>query len=123
LTQIFGGIENGPKTLAINQPFGLYLQTPEKKIWYTDRGENDQQQGPLKHIVNNGYPQGLIYELNPKQEWLVAWEDLDATKLGADRDYNDMYVKVTMVPEPISSVLFLLGGGVLTAAARMRKKG
>ncbi len=119
LTQIFNGTENGPKSLTINQSFGLYLETPQDNVWFTDRAENNDQNGPLK--ASGGVPQALIYELKPGQQWLVAWEDLDATQTRADRDYNDMYVKVTAGPEPIGSALFLIGSGVLTAA-RMRKK-
>jgi len=64
----------------------------------------------------------LIYELRPGSEWLLAWEDLDATTLQTDNDYNDMFVKIKAVPEPISSVLFLLGGGVFAAKKRNKKK-
>lgn len=120
LTQIFGGLENGPKTLSINQPFGLYLGVWDSLKRYTDRGENTDQSGLLKNI--GGDPQALIYELKPGLEWLVAWEDLDVTQGWADKDFNDMYVKVTTnAPEPLSSALFLLGGGTL-AFSRLRKK-
>lgn len=120
LTPILNGKEDGPKELLISRPFGLYLGTPENNFWYTDRGENDQK-GALKNI--GGDPQGLIYELKHNEEWLVAWEDLDVTQNRSDRDYNDMYLKVTAVaPEPVSSALFMIGGGVLTAAVRMRKR-
>ncbi len=119
LTQVFNGTETGPQTLSVSGPFGLYLATPEHKTWYTDRAENTQQNGTLKR--SGGNPQGLIYELKPGEEWLVAWEDKDATRMQTDRDYNDMYVKITsVVPEPISCVLYLLGGGAL--AARLRRK-
>ncbi len=128
LTQIFSGTEEDSRTLMVNQPFGLYLGTPEQNTWYTDNNENDQQNGILRSLKREGgHPQGLIYELKKNEEWLVAWEDLDATKLSVDRDYNDMYVKLTsttVAPEPVSSTLFLLGGGALTAARmkRARKK-
>lgn len=122
MTEVFSGTESGPKTLPIDHSFGLYIGSPENNFWYTDRGENDIQDGSLRK--SGGNAQALIYELNPNQEWLVAWEDLDATKLNSDRDYNDMYVKVSIAtaPEPVSSVLFLLGSGVLAAAGKMRKK-
>ncbi|MCA9406039.1 MAG: PEP-CTERM sorting domain-containing protein [Candidatus Omnitrophica bacterium] len=122
LSQIFNGIENGPKELLIGDDFGLYLKTPLHNTWFTDRSENSaQQMGILENPGGNA--QALIYELKQNQQWLVAWEDLDATKLKqADRDFNDMYALVTVVPEPISSALFLLGGGVLAARRFKRKR-
>lgn len=118
LTEIFDGTQNGPEEVSISNSFGLYLSTPEQNTWFTDRAENIQQIGSLKNLGGNA--QGLIYELRKDQEWLVAWEDLDATNTNSDRDYNDMFVKVTVAPEPISSALFLIGGAC--AAVRLRRK-
>ena len=124
LTQIFGGTENGPKTLSISGDFGLYLNTPENNFWYTNRRENkSEQDGRFYNRDRRGDPQALIYELVKGKEWLVAWEDLDATRRGSDNDYNDMYVKVTATPEPISAALFLIGGSVVGLFnSRKRKK-
>jgi hypothetical protein len=119
LTQIFGGTDNGPETLMLSEPFGLYMSTPQRNFWFTDRSENDQQRGRLKRFGGN--PQALIYELQEDVEWLIAWEDLDASRICSDRDYNDMYVKLTVVPEPIGLVLFLLGGGALLGSRIKRK--
>lgn len=121
LNQIFGGLENGPTSVAINESFGMYLGIWDNMHWYTDRAENNHQTGGHKNL--GGDPQGLIYELKPGQEWLVAWEDLDTTQSWADNDFNDLYLRIkssTAVPEPISSALFLMGGGAL-AMSRLRK--
>lgn len=123
MTEILSGRENGPKTLLISKPFGFYLSTPEPNTWFTDRGENDLQCNPLRRKGNN--PQALIYELKQGKEWLVAWEDLDATRLDADRDYNDMYVLVRTVAGPPRGRLLLflvlvLGAGALTASGIRR---
>ena len=121
LTQIFSGTEFGSKTIMLEQPFGFYLGSPQQNFWYTDRAENLQQAGfPLNA---GGDPQALIYELTSGSEWLVIWEDMDATQpYATDRDYNDMYLKVSVVPEPVSGVLFLLGSGVMTIAARKKRQ-
>lgn len=126
LTGIFGGTESGPTLLTISDPFGLYLKARDDKFWYTDRTENILQAFPPANA--GGDPQALIYELKPGTEWLVAWDDFDVTdKVGgmgfrSDRDYNDMYVKVVATPEPVSTVLFLVGGGVFGLAGWKKRK-
>ena len=125
LMQIFGGTDgagSAPADIAPDSLFGLYLSTSQNNTWYTARAENVQQSGILKDLTGN--PQALIYEMIPDREWLIAWEDLDASQLYAsDNDYNDMYVRVTasVVPEPVSAVLYLLGSGVLTVVGLVRK--
>jgi hypothetical protein len=127
LSQIFGGTEDGVKNFQITESFGLYLEAPkphswfQTNTWFTDRTENEDQ---LARVTNNegGDPQALIYELKKDQEWLVAWEDLDATLKSSDNDYNDMFVKISVVPEPVSTTLFFLGGGVMTFAHMRRRK-
>ncbi|MDD5173733.1 MAG: DUF4114 domain-containing protein [Candidatus Omnitrophica bacterium] len=115
---IFNGWDDSDtpaKTFTATNDFGLYLYTPEIKIWYTDL-----------YVNSNNSPQGLIYQLpdihgDGTKEWLVAWEDLNYQS-GSDRDFNDMYVKVsTVTPEPVSSALFILGGAAL-GIKRFRKK-
>jgi hypothetical protein len=54
----------------------------------------------------------------------VAWEDLDASRRCSDRDYNDMYVKISVnhsAPEPMSAGLFFAGGGLLSAISKRKK--
>lgn len=121
LTQIFGGTENGQKTFLVDQVFGLYLSTPQYNTWFTDRFENTDQQARVTANLG-GDAQSLIYELIPGQEWLIAWEDLDASVKRSDNDYNDMFVKVSVVPEPISTTLFLLGGGIMVGRTRLKRK-
>lgn len=114
------GNSTGSKTVDIGDSFGLYMysQYNSGTYWYTDRSLNTSQSG--QYAVNvGGDAQALIYELN-EGEWLVAWEDLDATRPfkyvnGApytDNDYNDMFVILksgtitNIVPEPATILMF-----------------
>jgi hypothetical protein len=120
-TQVFGGpdgILTPPKSFSPADPFGLYLSTPQGNTFFTDRAKNVQA-GNLFNA--GGDPQALIYQL-ASNEWLVAWEDLDATWIGSDNDYNDMYIKLTVASEPIASSLFALGGGLMGWRLKRKSK-
>jgi hypothetical protein len=116
LPLIFTGPETAgaSHTLTLTQAFGLYMTTPEGKTWYTYRDFNSPYQSGVTKA-----PQALIYTLEPGKKWLVCWEDLNWSC--GDRDFNDMYMTVKAVPEPVSSALFLIGGAGL-AVARSRRK-
>lgn len=113
-TQVLAPLQNGPLTTPISESFGLFIDTPTGwqsatlNKWYSDRAENA------------GNIQALIYPL-AEREWLVAWEDLSYASFGpggSDRDFNDLYVKVTVTPEPASMALFGLGAGLLALSRR-----
>jgi len=111
-TQIFGGLDSAGvvKSATITGNFGLYLQTKNNDIWYTDRFLNNN---------DISAPQGLVYELENNSKWMVAWEDL---KFGTgDNDYQDMVVTVTATPEPAASALFLIGGMAMFALLRRKE--
>jgi len=108
-TDVFSsGTDNGPVTIDIGTSFGLNLLTKVGDNFYTDNS------------LNTYGPQALIYEIEPGKQWLVAWEDLKCDV--GDNDYNDMFLKVEVVPEPISMALFLLGGGALVVGKLRKKK-
>jgi hypothetical protein len=111
-TPIFLGLDSPGTTVStvINGNFGLYLQTTDNNIWYTDRFLNN----------NGSYaPQGLVYELEQGTKWMVAWEDLKFAT--GDNDYQDMVVTMTAAPEPLSAVLLIIGGVGLYFARNRRK--
>lgn len=111
-TQIFAGtdVAGVVKSATITGYFGLYLQTPDNNIWYTDRFLN---------LNDQHAPQGLVYELENNSKWMVAWEDLKFQT--GDNDYQDMVVTVTATPEPAASALFLIGGMAMFALLRRKE--
>jgi hypothetical protein len=75
----------------------------------------DNQQGI--YLVNNIAGDSNIYYDPASNPWLEGKTfDLAGSSLGKLRP-------VGVVPEPVSSLLFLLGGGVVFAAGRLRRRG
>jgi len=121
LDELLTGTQNGPIEFAPSESFGLYIDSPYHgwTHWCTDRAENASSQTGPTTLNGGGEPQGLIYELVPGSQWLIAWEDLDATGR-SDNDYNDMYVLLSAkTPEPATLALFGLG---LAGCAIRRKR-
>jgi hypothetical protein len=87
--------------------FGFYLQGPGGIFYSLDQ-------------LNSGNAQILAYNVSGTSDWLFGIEDVRLSE--ADKDYNDMVVKVESirrVPEPMT--LMLLGAGLLGLGI-LRKK-
>jgi len=118
-TQIFAGSASAPTTVTINVPytlFGFYLQGPGGTFFSQD-GLNSGAAAQMiaYYSLNNSKYSGT------DKEFLLAWEDL--VLAGADRDYNDLVVRVkgaSPVPEPISMLLF--GTGLIGVGGYVRRK-
>jgi hypothetical protein len=140
------------KTRDVDQDFGIYMKPPgtnwyPSKTWYTDRELNDPNQigWTVRNADGLGDPQGLIYEMVPGQEYIVAFDDQDTTWFqlagnifNTDNDYNDLVLKITYdgvqplfaaslaeglsaapVPVPAAAYLF---GSALVVLARYRRR-
>lgn len=131
----YGTTPSSPKFIEVSQPFGFYLYSDyrsdrvHKTYWYTDRALNYGSQSHLTQAnPGTGDAQGLIYELVPGSEYLIALEDLDATNYNGtrntDNDYNDMLVRIkihhNIIPEP--ATLSLLGLGLLGILGLRKRK-
>lgn len=136
----------GSTGFAVGTEFGWTLQSiaPDGGTAYWDSDPN-KNSSLLDHMLTYRLTDliGKSYELKDKDgnittrtfidPYLLAWEDLPlsaANKLG-DEDYNDLlYVvdnvapvgaPVVATPEPVSMILFMLGGGILLMSFWRRK--
>jgi hypothetical protein len=108
--EIFSGA-NSPvltRSVEISGPFGFYLQSVQG-TWYSQNFLNEDQS-----------PHMLAFQEGPTS-YLLAWEDLPFSI--ADKDYQDMVVRVdhaAPIPEP--GTFLLMGAGLVVFSRYGRKK-
>lgn len=103
---------------------GFYLATPKDGVFYTEKSKNPD--------LNQ---QVIIFQSNTEEnEFILAWEDLDRTKLLSpdmysnvltkqDSDFNDFVVKVRFdVPEPATLSFIGLSLLSLSGLSFVRRK-
>ncbi len=105
---IGGGIIGGSFAGIDPFSFGFYLQRGELTFYTLDQ-------------LNGGAAESVAYNKPGSDTWAIAFEDLPLAN--ADRDYNDLVVKIESlegaVPEPVT--MLLVGTGLLMLGGMRRK--
>ena len=106
---IFNGVDGAgaSATFSPGEDYGFYLINKPGDIFYSQAGAFGTADSNFQHFAF----------FKEADHVFVGIEDLFG---GGDKDYNDMVLKVSAVPEP-SSVL-LLGAGMLALAGFCRRR-
>jgi len=114
----FGDTLSGTLSNSANPvgPFGFYLESPSgsNKYFYS---ENWRNSGSEDHAIL--YDLGLLVDSSYNNMYLMGWEDKTIPN-GSDRDFQDLVVELTVVPEPAS--MLLLGVGIAGMMVRRFRK-
>ena len=108
LTPLFTGSDTG--TTALFSPtgnYGFYMQN-QLGTYFTQSSYDS---------TKDGFQAFAIFQQTAGKSFYLGVEDGGP---GGDRDYQDMIIHLTSVPEPAS--LALLGGGLLLMGALLRRK-
>ena len=121
----FGGSDRGAFPLNPNGEVGFYLRPngSTTTTFYSDQSLN----GGLDQMVTfSGTPGAIVApdtDFRPESRFVVAWEDISYNS--SDKDFNDMVLQMTVVPEPttmIAGALLLLPFGVSTLRILRKKR-
>lgn len=105
----------GAGSIAVITPttnFGLYLKTAGGVKYYT--------QSSLNPVAEQDHQHFAVFRESPGVFWIGVEDRQKNTGEGFGGDYNDMVIRMAVIPEPTTISLFALG--LLPALRRLRKK-
>ncbi|MGQ9737233.1 MAG: PEP-CTERM sorting domain-containing protein [Armatimonadota bacterium] len=94
----------GAGSVAVFTPtpnFGLYIKTAGGKIYYTQSALNPGGETAHQHFA--------LFKEAPGIYWIGTEDKPANTGEGVNGDYNDMVIRMAVVPEPATMSLFALG--------------
>lgn len=104
--------------------YAFWLLTPTGNLFFTTSGANMNSTGGSAFTTEQHFALFAPNTNNVNSVFYLGMEDTQFGALpaaaGADRDYNDMVVKITHVPEP--GTLALFGTGLLGIAGVIRRR-
>lgn len=112
---IFTGPNAAPMTVLVNIPvldYGFWLKDPSNRVFYTQSSLNPSGDGDFQHFAT--FKQGT----QPGPTYWIGIEDLRGFE--SDKDYQDMVVSVTPIPEP--GTIGLFGAGLLLSGYWIRRR-
>jgi hypothetical protein len=124
---LFKGSDHAGKTKTFTPPwsnFGWYLATEDKAnpgtikwAWFSERSQNKKKVGSSFVSFDTDLQHFAFFEVVPNQSYYIGVEDTPSDS--ADRDFNDIVVFASVVPDASTWMLFLSG---VPALALLRRK-